>query len=64
VGRGLELRGRAEALRGAEPPGLGAGLFSDEVIRIHPHQCVSWHIDRDRPPLAVLKGNEARYRAH
>jgi pyridoxamine 5'-phosphate oxidase family protein len=63
VGRGLELRGRAEALRGVEPPGLGTGLFSDEVIRIHPDQCVSWHIDPGRPPLAVLRGNEALYRA-
>ncbi|HEY7487206.1 MAG TPA: PPOX class F420-dependent oxidoreductase [Streptosporangiaceae bacterium] len=62
VGRGLELRGRAEALRGVEPPGLGGGMFSDEVIRIHPEQIVSWHIDPDRPALSVLKGNEDRYR--
>jgi pyridoxamine 5'-phosphate oxidase family protein len=63
VGRGLELRGRAEALRGVQPPGLGAGVFSDEVIRIHPDRCVSWHIDPGRPSLAVLRGNEALYRA-
>jgi pyridoxamine 5'-phosphate oxidase family protein len=62
VGRGLELRGRAEALRGVEPPALGEGLFSAEVIRIHPDQIVSWHIDPDRPDLSVLKGNEARFR--
>jgi pyridoxamine 5'-phosphate oxidase family protein len=62
VGRGLELRGRAEALRGVTPPELGAGMFSDEMIRIHPDQIVSWHIDGDRPDLSILKGNESRYR--
>jgi pyridoxamine 5'-phosphate oxidase family protein len=62
VGRGLELRGTAEALRGVQPPDFGAGLFSDEVIRIHPEQCVSWHIDPTRPSLQVLKGYEAVYR--
>jgi pyridoxamine 5'-phosphate oxidase family protein len=64
VGRGLELRGRAEALRGVQPPGFGAGLFSDEVIRIHPEQCVSWHVDPTRPSLRVLRGHEAVYRDH
>jgi pyridoxamine 5'-phosphate oxidase family protein len=56
------LRGTAEALRGVQPPDFGAGLFSDEVIRIHPEQCVSWHIDPARPSLQVLKGYEAVYR--
>ena len=62
VGRGLELRGLAEARYGAEPPGFGAGFFSAEVIRIFPDHCVSWHIDPGRPALAVLRGHEAMYR--
>jgi pyridoxamine 5'-phosphate oxidase family protein len=61
VGRGVEVRGRAEALVGVEPPGLGGDMFSDEVVRIYPDQIVSRH--RSHPPnLSVLKGNEARYR--
>ena len=63
VGRGIEVRGQAEALVGVEPPELGGDMFSDEVVRIHPDQIVSWHIDLNRPGLAVLKGNEERYRA-
>jgi pyridoxamine 5'-phosphate oxidase family protein len=62
VGRGIEVRGRAEALVGVDPPELGGGMFSDEVVRIHPEQIVSWHVDPTRPDLSVLKGNEARYR--
>jgi pyridoxamine 5'-phosphate oxidase family protein len=62
IGRGVEVRGSAEALVGVEPPALGGGMFSDEVVRIHPDEIVSWHIDPDRPNLSVLKGNEARYR--
>jgi len=38
-------------------------MFSNEVIRIHPDQIVSWHIDPSRPNLSVLKGNEPRYRS-
>jgi hypothetical protein len=45
-----------------QPPGFGAGLFSDEVIRIHPEQCISWHVDPTRPSLRVLRGHEAVYR--
>jgi pyridoxamine 5'-phosphate oxidase family protein len=62
VGRGVEVRGRAEALVGVEPPGLGGDMFSDEVIRIHPDHIVSGHVDPARPDLSVLKGNEARSR--
>jgi pyridoxamine 5'-phosphate oxidase family protein len=62
VGRGIELRGTAEALHGSKPPEFGTGLFSDEIIRIHPEQCVSWHVDPDRPSLRVLRGHEAVYR--
>jgi pyridoxamine 5'-phosphate oxidase family protein len=61
-GGGIEVRGQAEALVGVEPPELGGDMFSDEVVRIHPDQVVSWHIDPARPSLSVLKGNEARYR--
>jgi pyridoxamine 5'-phosphate oxidase family protein len=62
VGRGIEVRGRAEALVGVQPPELGGDLFSREVLRIHPAEIVSWHIDPARSDLSVLKGNEARYR--
>jgi pyridoxamine 5'-phosphate oxidase family protein len=41
IGRGIEVRGRAEALVGVEPTGLGGDIFSDEVIRIYPDQIVS-----------------------
>jgi pyridoxamine 5'-phosphate oxidase family protein len=61
VGRGVELRGRAEGLRGVAPPALSE-IFSDEVIRIHPDHVVSWHVDPDRPTLSILKGNEGAYR--
>jgi pyridoxamine 5'-phosphate oxidase family protein len=42
--RGIEIRGRAEALRGHGPaaPHLGA-----EIIRIHPRRVLSWGIDPD-----------------
>lgn len=62
VGRGVELRGRAEALRGVSPPAFGAGHFTDEVVRFYPDWVLSWHVDADRPSLSVLKGNEAHYR--
>lgn len=63
VGRGVEVRGRAEALRGVRPPAFGAGHFTDEVIRLHPDWVLSWHVDPDRPSLSVLKGDESRYRS-
>lgn len=62
VGRGVELRGTAEALRGVAPPAFGAGHFTDEVIRLHPDWVLSWHVDPDGPSLSVLKGHESRYR--
>jgi pyridoxamine 5'-phosphate oxidase family protein len=62
VGRGIEVRGRAEALVDVTPPALGGDMFSNEVVRIHPDQIASWHIDPTRPDLSVLKGNEGRYR--
>lgn len=61
VGRGVEVRGRAEALHGVPPPAFGAGHFTEEVIRVHPDWVLSWHVDPDRPSLSVLKGSESRY---
>ncbi|MFI5711394.1 PPOX class F420-dependent oxidoreductase [Kribbella sp. NPDC051620] len=39
VVRGIEIRGRAEAIVDAEPPMPG---FSRELIRIHPERILSW----------------------
>jgi pyridoxamine 5'-phosphate oxidase family protein len=45
--RGLEIRGRAEALTDAKPP---QQFMSGEIIRIHPERIFSWGIEpgRDR----------------
>ncbi|MFI0445225.1 PPOX class F420-dependent oxidoreductase [Actinomadura sp. 6N118] len=40
--RGLEIRGRAEAISGITPP---APYFSGEVIRIHPRTVFSWGVE-------------------
>lgn len=42
--RGIEIRGRGEALEGQAPyrPGL-----SGEIIRIHPRRIIAWGIDPD-----------------
>jgi pyridoxamine 5'-phosphate oxidase family protein len=49
--RGMEIRGRAEALtEGGEQAGerLGAGFaFNSAWIRIHPQRVISWGIDGD-----------------
>ena len=37
--RGVEIRGRAEALRDVEPP---SAYFSREIIRIHPTRVIDW----------------------
>ena len=42
--RGIEIRGRAEALTDATPPRPG---FSNEVIRIHPRRVIAWGLDQD-----------------
>jgi pyridoxamine 5'-phosphate oxidase family protein len=50
IGRGVHLRGWAEALIGEEPPGIAPReFFSQEVIRIHPERALGWHIDPERP---------------
>jgi pyridoxamine 5'-phosphate oxidase family protein len=40
--RGIEIRGRAEAIVDVEPPMPG---FSREIIRIHPERILSWGLD-------------------
>ncbi|MFI7410014.1 PPOX class F420-dependent oxidoreductase [Streptomyces sp. NPDC049627] len=45
-GRGIEIRGRAEALRGLTPPNP---YFSGELIRIHPVRVIAWNVDPDAP---------------
>ena len=44
--RGVEIRGRAEALSGWQPPRPG---YSGEVIRIHPTRIISWGLDEASP---------------
>lgn len=46
--RGIEIRGRAEALRGhpSERPG-----FSAEIIRIHPERILAWGLDPEAPRM-------------
>jgi len=45
VVRGLEIRGRAEALTDAEPP---QPFMSGEIIRIHPERIFGWGIEPGR----------------
>jgi pyridoxamine 5'-phosphate oxidase family protein len=42
LGRGLELRGRAEILFDEQPLMEG---FSNELLRIHPRRIIAWNID-------------------
>lgn len=46
-GRGIEIRGEAEAMTVDEPP--IAEWFSNDVLRIHPRRVKSWHIDPADP---------------
>lgn len=48
MGRGVEIRGRAETLAVDDPPGA-PGMSAPEVIRIHPARILSWHIDPAMP---------------
>lgn len=65
--RGVEIRGRAEAvMSGGEQVGkrLGAGFPFDTVwIRVHPHRVVSWGLDSERHrPYARDVGEHASSR--
>lgn len=46
--RGVEVRGRGEALRDQGPPTPYGGR---EVIRIHPERIISWGLDPGRPGM-------------
>jgi pyridoxamine 5'-phosphate oxidase family protein len=47
-GRGIEIRGVAEALAG-EPRVLP--YYSDEVIRIRPRRLITWNLSAERPDV-------------
>jgi pyridoxamine 5'-phosphate oxidase family protein len=44
--RGIEIRGRAEAIRGREPRN---SYSSPDVIRIYPSRIISWGLDPEHP---------------
>ena len=46
--RGVEIRGRAEAISGAVP---NSTYESGEIIRLYPSRVISWGIDPDRPGM-------------
>src|ERR1700679_1767975 len=46
--RGVEIRGRAEAISGIDPISAYAG---GEIIRIHPSRVISWGLDPDHPGM-------------
>ena len=46
--RGIEIRGRAEAIRGLDSISPFAG---GEIIRIFPIRIISWGLDPDRPDM-------------
>jgi pyridoxamine 5'-phosphate oxidase family protein len=48
MGRGVEIRGRAEPLTVDVPP-VNPDWFSNDIIRIHPYRIISWHIDPANP---------------
>ena len=48
MGRGVEIRGRAETLSVDDPPGA-PGMAGSEIIRIHADRIISWHIDPAMP---------------
>lgn len=50
--RGIEIRGRAEALTDVDPPRPG---MSRAVLRIRPGWIGSWGVEPDRPGLAVRR---------
>jgi pyridoxamine 5'-phosphate oxidase family protein len=48
MGRGVEIRGHAQTLTVDDPP-VNPTWFSKEILRIHPHRIISWHIDPASP---------------
>ena len=48
VVRGVEIRGRAEALDAQSPPRAG---MSRQIIRVHPRRIISWGVDPDHPGI-------------
>ncbi|GAA0494807.1 PPOX class F420-dependent oxidoreductase [Streptomyces olivaceiscleroticus] len=48
-GRGVEVRGWAEALTVDNPPGGNSPMTGPDIIRIHPERIISWHIDPENP---------------
>ena len=48
MGRGVEIRGRAEALVVDDPPGAPR-MAGRDIIRVHPNRIISWHIDPEMP---------------
>jgi len=53
--RGIEIRGRAEALGDQEPT---TPYGSGEIIRIHPTRIISWGLDPAHPGMTgrTVKG--------
>jgi pyridoxamine 5'-phosphate oxidase family protein len=47
--RGIEIRGRAEALTGQEPAN---SYSSPDIIRIHPTRIISWGLDSENPAMS------------
>jgi pyridoxamine 5'-phosphate oxidase family protein len=47
--RGVEIRGTAEALEGAEPPLPG---MSGDIIRVHPRRIIAWGVDPEATGMA------------
>jgi pyridoxamine 5'-phosphate oxidase family protein len=47
--RGIEIRGRAEALGGQEPRNA---YSSPDIIRIHPTRVISWGLDPENPAMS------------
>lgn len=48
MGRGIEVRGRAESVTVDDPPGA-PGMAGADIIRVYPERVVSWHIDPATP---------------
>ncbi|GAA2064697.1 PPOX class F420-dependent oxidoreductase [Streptomyces albiaxialis] len=48
MGRGVEIRGRAETLAVEVPP-VAPEWFGKDIIRIHPTRVMSWHLDPEHP---------------